>query len=192
VNDIQIEMVPIGDIKPYWRNPRKNDNAVPAVRASIACYGFQQPLVLDKKNVIIVGHTRYRAAQELKLTEVPCVRSSLPPGKAREYRIADNKTSEFAEWDLDALLPELRELTDADMGVFFKDNDLAEIMAGPKKIGTVNADQIQRRDAELTDQFSDQSDVKKADMIEVTCPHCSNDFLLRKGQISKQPTVSEE
>jgi hypothetical protein len=194
VSDIQIEMVPLGEIKPYWRNPRRNDNAVEPVKTSIVRYGFQQPLVIDKKNVIIVGHTRYRAAKELKLTEVPCIRSVLSPAQAKGYRIADNKTSEFAEWDLNALLPELRELGDAvvDMDVFFEDSDLADILDGPKKIGTVTADQIQKRDDELSEQFTDVSDKKKAAMIEVTCPHCSKDFLLRKDQIAIQPTVGDD
>ena len=101
----------IAEIKPYWRNPRHNEEAVGAVMQSIRDYGFNQPLIIDAENVIIAGHTRYRALQRLGVTEIPCiVKGDLTAQQAKEYRIADNKTSELSSWDMDRLIPELREI----------------------------------------------------------------------------------
>ena len=61
----------LASIKPYENNPRLNDNAVEAVAASIREFGFRQPIVVDEDGVIICGHTRYKAAQHLKLEKVP-------------------------------------------------------------------------------------------------------------------------
>lgn len=105
---MKVVSIPLEKIKPYQKNPRKNDDAVHHVAASIKQYGFQQPIVVDKKGVIIVGHTRYRAAQELELEKVPVIYADdLTPKQARAYRIADNKTHEYAAWDWDLLTEEL-------------------------------------------------------------------------------------
>ncbi len=86
----------------YENNPRNNDKAVDAVAASIKEYGFSQPIVVDSDSVIIVGHTRLKAAQKLGLERVPVVVAShLTPEQVRAYRIADNKTAEIAEWNYD-------------------------------------------------------------------------------------------
>ena len=101
----------IDDIRPYERNPRINDQAVDAVAASMAEFGFRQPIVVDEDGVIIVGHTRWKAAQKLGLAKVPVhVATDLTPEQARAYRIADNKTGELADWDLEILPIELNEL----------------------------------------------------------------------------------
>lgn len=105
---------PIERIKPYANNPRKNDEAVDKVARSLKDYGFQQPIVCDKDGVIIVGHTRLKAAQKLGLKTVPVVYADLPEDKANEYRLVDNKTAEFADWDLELLDIELGELPDFD------------------------------------------------------------------------------
>ncbi|QKK07453.1 MAG: ParB N-terminal domain-containing protein [Planctomycetota bacterium] len=92
---MHVEMKPIDWVKPYENNPRQNAKAVPAVVESLRRYGFRQPIVTDAKGVIVVGHTRYLAAKELGLTEVPVhIATDLSPDLAREYRIADNKTAE--------------------------------------------------------------------------------------------------
>ncbi|HBJ38540.1 MAG TPA: chromosome partitioning protein ParB, partial [Planctomycetaceae bacterium] len=93
-------MWPITQPRPYESNPRVNDKAVDAVAASIKEYGFSQPIVVDTYGVIIVGHTRLKAAQKLGLEYVPVVVAChLTPEQARAYRIADNKTAELADWD---------------------------------------------------------------------------------------------
>ena len=101
---MQIEYIKLEQIKPYERNPRKNDEAVKYVKQSIKEFGFKVPIVLDKDNVIVAGHTRYKASKELGLKEVPCIHADdLNVEQIKAFRLADNKVSEFAEWD-DSLL----------------------------------------------------------------------------------------
>ena len=108
---MRIEMKAIDAIKPYDRNPRKNQGAVTKVAASLSEFGWQQPIVVDAEMVIIVGHTRWKAAQLLDMKTVPVVvAKNLSPEQARAYRIADNRTNEEAEWDKDLLKIELGEL----------------------------------------------------------------------------------
>lgn len=107
-------MTALADIKPYERNPRIIPQAaVDAVARSIQAFGFRQPIVVDKAGVILAGHTRYKAAQQLGLTEVPVVwQTDITEIQARGYRIADNKVAELSAWDRDALDLEVRELAD--------------------------------------------------------------------------------
>lgn len=112
---MDLKMVDINAIIPYEKNPRKNSVAVDKVAASIKEFGFQQPIVVDAEGVIIVGHTRHKAALKLGLTEVPVVYAvNLTDEQVKAYRLADNKTAEFAEWDADLLAGELLELTTLD------------------------------------------------------------------------------
>lgn len=128
-----VELRDIESIRPYDKNPRVNDGAVDAVAKSIEQHGFRQPLVLDKDGVIIVGHTRWKAARKLGLKTVPVhVALELTEAQARAYRIADNATATIAQWD-EVLLPE--ELVDLkalgvnldDLG--FSADELAEWLA---------------------------------------------------------------
>lgn len=111
------KMTKLSEIKPYERNPRIIPQAaVDAVAKSIAAFGFRQPIVVDSHGVILAGHTRYRAAQQLGLAEVPVVwQADITDVQARGYRIADNKTAEIAAWDRDALDVEVRELAELDV-----------------------------------------------------------------------------
>ena len=97
---MKIQQMSINSITPYENNPRINEEAVAKVAESIKRYGFRQPIVVDTDGVIIVGHTRYKAAKSLKLKHVPVHVADLDKDKAREYRIADNRTAEFADWDI--------------------------------------------------------------------------------------------
>ena len=124
----------VDEIIPYEKNPRINDAAVEAVARSIKEFGFRVPLVLDKNNVIITGHTRLRSAKLLGLTEVPCIiADNLTPEQVQAYRIADNKTGEIAEWDY-ALLPmELKDLQNADFDLSvlgFDTDELDKLLNG--------------------------------------------------------------
>ncbi len=104
----------ISELVPYEHNPRINDPAVGPVAASIKEFGFRVPIMIDAGNIIIAGHTRYKAALELGMDEVPCiVADDLTPDQIRAFRIADNKTSEYATWDFDALAEEMDELRKA-------------------------------------------------------------------------------
>ena len=106
--DTKIEWIPVEKLKMYKNNPRINDGAVDYVANSIHDFKWQQPIVIDRDNVIVVGHTRYKAAQKLGHKEVPCiVADDLTPKQVKAYRIADNKTSDFSIWDNKLLLEEL-------------------------------------------------------------------------------------
>ena len=108
---MQIEMRNTKDIKPYENNPRINDAAVDAVAKSIQAFGFRQPIVVDEQGVIVVGHTRYKAALKLGLETVPVhVATGLTPAQLKAYRIADNQTARLSEFDNDKLAAELIEL----------------------------------------------------------------------------------
>ena len=116
---MQIIEKKIDELKPYEKNPRKNDEAVEYVANSIKEFGFKVPIIIDKDNVIVAGHTRYRAAQKLKINIVPCIiADDLTDEKIKAFRLADNKVGEFAEWDVDLLDGELEGIFDIDMGAF--------------------------------------------------------------------------
>jgi hypothetical protein len=111
---MHVELRPIGSIRPYEKNPRLNDDAVAAVANSITAFGWRQPIVVDEEGVIIAGHTRWKAAQRLGLEMVPVhVATGLTPEQIRAYRIADNRTSELAEWNMELLPLEIAELQEA-------------------------------------------------------------------------------
>lgn len=123
----ELKWEPIKSIRPYEKNPRRNDEAVDAVAASIREFGWQQPIVVDKDGVIIAGHTRYKAAKKLKCDTVPVVvADDLTEDQVKAYRLADNKTGELAEWDTALLGEELAELADFDMSQFGFDTILQE------------------------------------------------------------------
>ena len=101
---MKIELRPLSAIKPYEKNPRINEGAVDAVAESIRRFGFRQPIVVDKEGVIVCGHTRLKAAQKLCLEKAPVhVATDLTPAQIRAYRIADNKTAELSERNLNWL-----------------------------------------------------------------------------------------
>ncbi|MAO24943.1 MAG: chromosome partitioning protein ParB, partial [Phycisphaerae bacterium] len=110
---MKIEMKAIDAIKPYEANPRNNDAAVDAVARSISDFGFRQPIVIDGDGIIVCGHTRFKAAQQLELSKVPVhIARDLTPEQVRAYRLADNRTAELAQWDRGLLEVELEALCD--------------------------------------------------------------------------------
>lgn len=102
----------LNDLIMYENNPRKNDDAVEKVAKSIELYGFKVPMVIDKDNVIVCGHTRYKALQQLGWSDdVPCVLADdLTDEEIKAFRIVDNKTAEESAWDFDLLEQELNNL----------------------------------------------------------------------------------
>jgi len=109
--ELRIEYLGIDEVKPYERNPRKNDQAVEIVMKSIQEFGFKNPIILDKNNVIVAGHTRLEAAKRLGLREVPTIKAEgLTENQIKAFRIMDNKSSEYADWDYDLLMNEIEGL----------------------------------------------------------------------------------
>lgn len=124
---MQVQSMKIDEVKPYPNNPRNNDDGVEAVANSIKQFGWQQPIVVDKDNVIIVGHTRYKAAKKLGMDKIPVVvASNLSPEQVKAYRLADNKTGELTDWDMSLLDDELGDIADIDMSDFGFDLDIPE------------------------------------------------------------------
>jgi len=129
---MKVELRKVSDIKPYEHNPRDNDGAVEAVAWSIREFGFRQPIVVDAEGVIVVGHTRWKAAQKLGLETVPVhVATDLTPEQVKAYRIADNKTADLSDWDYKLLPIEISELQNTNYDLMllgFDENELAELL----------------------------------------------------------------
>ena len=116
----------VSELKPYENNPRNNDNAVEYVANSIKEFGFKVPIVIDKDNVIVTGHTRLKASEKLGLKEVPCIiANDLTEKQIKAFRLADNKVSDYSIWDNKKLLQELEELN-FDIFTGFEQSDIFE------------------------------------------------------------------
>jgi ParB-like chromosome segregation protein Spo0J len=143
---MQIEMWSLDRIKPYENNPRINDDAVDAVIHSLNEFGWRQPIVVDGDGVIIVGHTRYKAAKKIGLLQVPVhVATDLSPEAVKAYRIADNRTAENAEWDFDLLPIEIGELQQAGFDcelLGFDSDELARLLDPGIGQGLVDPDDV--------------------------------------------------
>lgn len=123
-NEIKVTMRKLAELVPYENNPRDNSKAVNAVAESIKEFGFKNPIIVDKGDVIVAGHTRYKAAEKLGLDEVPViVADDLSDEQVKAFRLADNKTAELAEWKFDLLETELADICEIDMTAFGFDID---------------------------------------------------------------------
>lgn len=150
----------VSDLVPYENNPRNNEKAVEGVAASIQKFGFRVPLVVDKENVVVAGHTRLLAAQKLGLKKVPCVvAEDLTDEQIKAYRLADNKVAEASSWDWPKLEQELTELEALDI-------DMSEF-------GFEIPDDVDM------DDFFESHESESAPKIKtkkVTCPKCGEEF----------------
>ena len=167
---MNVELRPLAEIKPYEQNPRDNDAAVDAVAQSIRQFGFRQPIVVDEHGVIVCGHTRWKAAQKLGLSEVPVhVARDLTPEQIRAYRIADNKTNELAEWNLELLPIEMAELQGAGIDwslLGFDQDELAKLLDPGVKQGLCDPDEVPEPPDEAVTQRGDLWTLRNADGIE--------------------------
>ncbi len=143
---MQVEERDLTTIRPYENNPRINDDAVDAVAASIQAFGFRQPVVVDEDGVIIVGHTRYKAALKLGMKSVPVhVARGLTPAQAKAYRIADNQTANIARWDNDKLPIELAALQGMNFDLSltgFTADELLRLLGNESTAGLTDPDAI--------------------------------------------------
>jgi ParB-like chromosome segregation protein Spo0J len=160
----------INELIPYDNNPRINDEAVEYVKNSIKEFGFKVPIVIDKDNVIIAGHTRIKASKELGIKDIPCIiADDLTEEQVKAFRLADNKVSEKSMWDYTKLDEELDSILDIDMSVF-----------------DFNTDEI---DWSNVDDLSDEKyEEPEKDILE--CPHChhiDSKIHFKKVEIAEQP-----
>jgi DNA modification methylase len=143
---MEILMRKTSEVRPYDKNPRDNDGAVDAVARSIKEFGWRQPIVVDAAGVIIVGHTRWKAAQKLGLETVPVhVATDLSPEKVKAYRIADNRLAEIAEWNMDLLPLELADLRSMDVDLEllgFSSEELEKMLGATGTAGLTDPDSI--------------------------------------------------
>ena len=159
----------LADLKPYENNPRINDSAVAPVAQSIKDFGFKQPIVVNKDNVIIVGHTRYKAAQMLGLEEVPVVYADLSPEQEAAYRIVDNKSGELATWDWSKLNFEFAKAIEegqVDMSAYGFDIDADAVLESLKHENEQNLREGEELDL---DEFDDEK-------FKYECPECGMRF----------------
>jgi site-specific DNA-methyltransferase (adenine-specific) len=146
----------ISDIKPYQKNPRHKYD-IKKVAQSIKEFGFQQPIVVDRAGVIIVGHGRYEAAKSLNLKTIPVTIADLPPEKAKAYRIADNKTNEYSDWDMGLLIQEFTDLLDNNYDLEltgFDADELEKLIVGEKE-GLTDEDAVPETPEEPKAQLGD-------------------------------------
>lgn len=159
---MKIVEMKIDKLKVYKDNPRFNDDAVAAVASSIQEFGFKVPIIIDKNNVIVAGHTRYKAAKNLNLEVVPCtVADDLSEEQIKAFRLADNKVSEFAEWDYEKLNSELDNI-DGSMSKFGFDLDEIDL--------DISDDDF----IPYTEITKDKSVKEK----EVECPYCHRKIIV--------------
>lgn len=174
----------VSAIKPYQNNPRLNQDAVAAVKASIERYGYNVPIAVDKDNVVVLGHTRLKALQQIgTIKSVKVVVLDLPEDKIRAFRVVDNKLSEKAEWDEDMLRAELRAIEGdelADFGVFFPEGELERLMKDVTTMKPVTQAEIDAKKEEQEKRFSDRSDTLQDQMVEIECAYCSEKFFIQK------------
>lgn len=156
--------VSVDVIVPYWRNPRMNHEAVAHVAQSIKDYGFNQPIIIDKNNTIIAGHTRFSALKVLGATEVDVIEVDMTEQEAREYRIVDNRTSDIATWDTDKLMAEINTLDDKFREVYFPEIVINSNTFDDKISG-----------------FSEVEVKKENEQTQVLCPYCDFKFIVNEN-----------
>lgn len=161
---LQVRQMSLSDIKPFDNNPRFNNEAVILVAKSIQNFGFGVPIQVDKNNIIICGHTRFEAAKKIGLEKVPViVRDDLTDEQVKAYRIADNKTAEYAQWDMNKLQVEVNELDNqgfdiTSLGFFNEDLErilngdmLADTPENDNTTGLSDADKVDDEELKTTD-----------------------------------------
>jgi len=154
MNILELEL---SAIKPYENNPRNNEQAVDKVVASIKEFGFKVPIIIDRENTIVCGHTRYLAAQKLEMQKIPCIMADdLTPNQIKAFRLADNKVAEASGWDFTKLNEEL--------------SFLNEIAFDVEQFGFCPSEEVDF-DSFLTDQENPEKKPKT-----ITCPHCGKSF----------------
>lgn len=157
--DIKIVYQDPENLREYQNNPRYNDDAVKAVAESIKEFGFKNPIIVDKNNVIVCGHTRLKAAKMLALDRVPTISADdLTDEQIRAFRLADNKTNELSEWNIDLLNAELDSIFDIDMTDFgFEGGDISE--AAAEELDNTYSSRVEVPHYEITGDCPDISEL---------------------------------
>lgn len=162
----KIELINVEDIIPYTKNQKKHPKEqLDKIRKSIVEFGFNVPLIIDEKNVIITGHGRFIIAKQIGMSKVPCIRlNNLTESQVKMFRIADNKVAE-SEWDLGLLREEFQSLSLDDEGFNVESSgfDMGEV-------DELLGDTMDHPD-DVPDKIVDQ-----LSRMMVTCPECGCKF----------------
>jgi len=184
---LKVQTVPIGSVVPYARNPRRNTGAVAKVAASLREFGWRQPIVVDADMVVVVGHTRLLAAQQLGMAEVPIhVAEGLTPNQIKAYRLADNRVHEEAEWDDELLALELGDLRDAGLDLAltgFDDDELARLTIEQTE-GLTDADDVPEPQDEAVSVLGD---VWLLGRHRIVCGDCTDALVVEKALNGVKP-----
>lgn len=186
---MQVQNIKTEIIKPYWRNGRDNTKTIEALKKSILDFGFNQPLVLDKKYTIIAGHARYKAMLELGMEEIPSLVVDMEPAKVKKYRIADNKTHELTSWVHTELMAELRELSDwQDLELYFPNVNVQGWLQESvgQTINDVSAEQIEKRQDFREGVYEESVQEYENNEVLVICPHCTEEFYVGRKEVLKR------
>jgi len=190
---MSIVYLSVKDIINYDNNARINDKAVDAVARSIDEYGFKNPILIDKDNIIIAGHTRLKAALKLGIESVPCIYADdLTPQQVKAFRIADNKTGEIADWDFDLLEQELQELLNVGYdldSLGFNQKELDEIIA--KTVEDMDYYLDLRNDEENAENLGGEQNPEMLEIDNVKSQMKSHEYVLKLGAINIVLTEEE-
>lgn len=201
--EMNIATVKINEVRPYWRNPRKNDETVEALKDSIERYGYTVPIVVDAEGVILAGHARYRALVQLGYEEIRIVQVDLPEEKARQFRVADNKAGEFSEWDMDTLKEEFDALgvgSLENLAEFFTGDEWSDVldMSAFDTPPETDEERLENQaPAGSAPKSTDEEEEEEEDQqIELLCPHCleENVFTIEdfRALVAKAKSVAED
>jgi len=182
---MQTKLLKLDEIIPYEGNARDNEATVAELEKSLDRFGYNVPLVVDESNVIITGHARYQALQNLGYEEVLCVVSDLDTDLTREYRIIDNKISEISEWDTDKLTLELRGLEGLDAvteGFGDKAEKAVESSFGGG-LKPVTEEDIEKTSAKLDNIFEERASARNDNLVPIECPYCEEGFSVDRGDL---------
>lgn len=190
----QVQYQDISQIHPYENNPRNNEAAIEPVAQSIKNFGFRVPILIDRKGVIIAGHTRYEAAKRLGMDKVPCILvDDLTDAQIRAYRIADNKVSEASSWNDDVLRAEMDALKALDVDLSstgfndveldgllrdMDDSDFEEFFTEPVQQPPKAADTSPEAESQQSEQPAPYQPAvtQQGGSKLIRCPHCGEWF----------------
>lgn len=185
--DSEIEMRPLNTIRPYTRNPRKNDRTVELLTKIIPKVGFNVPIVVDERGIIVKGHARFIAAIRLGLEEVPCIVSHADPEAIKADRIADNRISEFSEWITSDLIEEINEMEFdlSDLGLpKISLEDVASVEEVEEQLADAHEEaEVEEYDRGYDDDLSEIAKALARPHYSVTCEKCGYHMIIPVEEI---------
>lgn len=169
----EYKTIKLADVVPYWRNPRDNTFSVAIVKKSIEDFDYLNPILIDKKNIIIAGHTRYKALQQLGYEDIDVIQVDLPEAKAKAFRLVDNKSAELSSWTKDLIL-ELKELGEGISELYFPEVNLDPL--SNIQVSGVGETELSASGDRLEAQYQEADRERGERLLKMTCPYCYKSF----------------